>query len=54
MITLPGFLFFYYLRDYSFILSAFLGFLGGSFVWSTLEVIFAGLSLPGLLFKRKK
>ena len=54
LVTLPGFLFFYFKVEASLLVSAFIGFIFAGFVLSTIDAILAMLSLPGIMTKRMK
>ena len=54
IMTLPGFLFLRIKYDASYPIEIFVGFIIGSFLLQTIDMILGALSLPSLIRKRKK
>jgi hypothetical protein len=54
LISLPGFLFFYFKAEAGILVSAFIGLIIGGFILSAIDALFALLSLPRLLKRKPK
>ena len=54
LVTLPGFLFFYFKVEAGILVSVFIGFIFAGFVLTTIDLILAMFSLPGIMSKRLK
>ena len=54
LVTLPGFIFFYLKVEANLFVSAFIGFIFAGFFLTTIDLILAAFSLPGIMNKRIK
>jgi hypothetical protein len=54
LVTLPGFLFFYFKVEAGILVSGLIGFIFAGFILTTIDLILAAFSLPGIMNKRLK
>ena len=54
LVTLPGFLFFYFKVKAGILVSALIGFIFAGFILTTIDLILAAFSIPGIMSKRMR